>query len=794
MLVRAACRFAITLVSVSALAALGPPANASAAACPNEQFRTGPSAALPDCRAYELVSPVGLEPDTHDGNEGSPEGYATSLSGEGIAWYSREGAPAGSPSYGPYFLSRRGSGTWSSEDVIPPQSTASGVFCYPSIVYSPDLSEGVLQDGWNWGEGYLIYKDAQAGENCSHDEPPLVQGEPRGAQNVFLRDSATASYQLVNVTPAGVPPRDAWFQDGSADFSHLVFSDPLALTPEAPAPPGAALPPPGGGMVANFAVGEDLYEWANGVVRLVTILPEGQAAWGLLVNGDESGAHVDSAAFTHAVSADGERVFFYAEGEISHESFVGGGNLFLRENAAQPRIEECADPSRACTVQLDAAQGGPESGAGRFQWASADGSKAFFTDERRLTKDSKAEAGKPDLYEYDLARPPSERLVDLMGGASEPASVQGLSGVSDDGSYVYFVAEGDLSGVQENSQGEQAQGGKPNLYLHHGGGTTFIARLDAFKEDPQETDEHGDFCDWDSFTQSGKIENCLSARISPDGAFVAFNSLRELTGYKNVVEATGLRDNEIFLYDATHDTLSCASCDPTKAPPTADPISLEDPRIMAPSHEEEWFRTPGYLTRQLSEDGRVFFTTQNRLVPADENGVRDVYEYQHGQLSLISSGKGPAPSRFRDASPSGNDVFFATTDALVNQDGDNRLSLYDARVAGGFAEPPPPPPACDEGERPCHPPLSESPLSPSPLSASFSGPGNLPPPAPPPPPPHCKKGFARAKVHGKSVCERVHKPHCEKGFARAKVHGKRICERVHKHKKSTHRASRGPHR
>jgi hypothetical protein len=756
---------------VAALLAL--PGAASAEGCPNEQFRTGPSAALPDCRAYELVSPVGLEPDVHDANTGAPVGYAASTSGDRIAWYSREGAPAGSPSYGPYFLSRRGPDGWSKpEDVIPPQSTASGLFCYPSIVYSPDLSRGVLQDGFSWGEGYPAQEKIKRSDNCSHDEPALVQGEPRGAQNLFLRDDETASYQLVNVTPPGLPARDAFFQDGSTDLSHLVFSDPLALTPEAPTPPALT--------VAHFAVGEDLYEWANGVVRLVSVLPEGQAAWGLLANGNQSDRVSDSAVFTHAVSADGERVFFYAEAEFSGGSYVGAGNLFLRENAAQPRLEECAGPARACTVQVDAAQGGPESGAGRFQWASADGSKAFFTDERKLTKDSKAQVGKPDLYEYDLSRPPLQRLVDLTGGASEPASVQGLSGVSDDGSYVYFVAEGDLSGVQANSQGDKAQAGKPNLYLLHAGAITFIARLNAFKEDPQERDEAGDFCDWNSLSSPDDLasgvekETCMSARVLPDGAFLAFNSLRELTHYHNVVEATGLRDNEIFLYDAAHNTLSCASCEPGGAPPTANPTSGEDPLILAPSRDEQWFRTPGYLTRQLSEDGRVFFSTQNRLLPADENGQMDVYEYEGGQLSLISSGKSADFSRFRDASPSGNDVFFATTDGLVGRDSDNTMSLYDARVGGGFAEPVPPPPACDEGERACRGPLSEAPLSPSPLSASFMGPGNLPasPPPPPPPPPktHCKKGFRKARVHGRSVCKRVrrHKP---KHHAKRGAHG-----------------------
>jgi len=127
--------------------------------------------------------------------------------------------------------------------------------------------------------------------------------------------------------------------------------------------------------------------------------------------------------------------------------------------------------------------------------------------------------------------------------------------------------------------------------------------------------------------------------------------------------------------------------------------------------------------QNITSDGStVFFETLESLVPADRNGVRDVYEWREGVLSLISSGTGTTGSFFLGASDDGRDVFFATFDPLTPDDTDGGAeSVYDARVDGGFA-------AASEGgcqaEECRGASLGGAPSLPLPGSAVLNGPGN----------------------------------------------------------------------
>jgi WD40 repeat protein len=657
--------------------------------CSNEAVRAIQDASmLPDCRAWELVTPPpkdNIEARMRSEAVYATEGFMGSATGERMAWVAEETVPGssetvGEETVGSEYLATRGAGGWRSEDVIPRQSPENGVLCqYISNEiggYTADLSKAVFMDGA--GQNYKSIGGASE-EDCGHNEPALTPNEPEGFQNLFVRDNDLLSYLLVNLTPSGVSPTDAWFDAGSSDFSHVVFSEAAQLTPNAPA-------------------GNNLYESSNGEVRLVTVLPDGKSVHGVLpgdIEVEEKGfadsERTNPTQFTHTVSSNGLRVFFNAE-----------GSLYVREDAA-------------ATVQLDKPQGGAGVGGGaKFLWATPDGSEVFFSDDASagLTSDTVANSGQ-NLYEYEL---PTQDGVDGTLKDLTPVSdarVLGLTGMSEEGaeagSYVYFAAEGPLA--------SGATSGQPNLYLLHAGETTFISKLQpsAGIRYP----EAGDSCDW--------LAACSTARVSPDGRYLAFTSIESLTGYDNTPaepslcsafgQANGELCREVFLYDAAAKALSCVSCDPDGAAPMGMAV-IRTPTPPSISTLEK----VSHLARNVTNGGQVFFDTFDALVAQDSNGRRDVYEYDNGRVRLLSSGTQAGESFFVDASESGRDVFITSAQQLVRRDTDTAYDVYDVRAGGGFAEAGVQPECADEG---CRGLASLPPVLSLPDSASLISSGNV---------------------------------------------------------------------
>jgi hypothetical protein len=691
---------AVLCVLVGALVLSAAPALAVEGECPNEQLRAEQpyGLELPDCRAYEMVSPL----DKNDSNAAqagqiSSEYDRASASGEAITYDSFGSFPGAEDSrFVSQYLSRRGPADWSTKGITPPFSILNKtniLSAYESLIFTPDLSAGVAET-----------------------DVPLTSDALPEDYNFYVHDFADGSYQLVTsgglAGSGGYSGGEIYIYGASTDLSHIVFS----------------------------FDSRSIYEWVDGRLSQVNIAP----------NGTEMAVSVPYAGITtlwRGVSDDGLRVVMSSEPE--HQ-------LYVRENPEQPQSplsgEECTVSSDACTVEVSASQltvpdpNGPQ--AAEYAGASAEGSRVFFTSKAELTEDAKT--GPADnaenLYEYDLDKPAGERLTDLTvdtnAGDVDGAGVLGIVDISEDGSYVYFVAEGELAA--------RAVSGQPNLYLEHEGAITLVATLSSV----------GDNTDWSHpVNRIPSTVGINTIRETPDGTHLAFLSTRSLTGYNNEQATTGECEGagacrEVFSYDATSGTLVCASCNPSGARPVG-------PSSFGNEGSNEDVARDDYTQRNFSEDGsRLFFQTDDALVAQDSNGRENVYEYEDGRVYPISYVAGGYDSYFVDASASGDDVFIATDDQLLPQDTDFLLDVYDARVDGGFPVPVSASP-CDNADS-CEGPVSPQPsVFEAPASATFSGAGNVipPPPAVVKPkqskPAKCKKGLV--KKHRKCVKKKAKK-------------------------------------
>jgi len=679
-----------------------PPIGPPAGSCPNQAFRTGASARLPDCRAYELVSP--LDKNNTDIDPRAPGINQASNTGNGMTFASWRAFadPEGAPLINPYVVFRDPTEGWRTQSIAPPRDSVS---LYPNVgdssnpfrVFSADLCSGWFQ----------------------HDvDVALLPEAPTQVPNLYRRDlCGGGGYELLStVQPPGhkyKPIESTYYPDVmgfSADNTRTVFRANAPLTPNAN---------PTSGFYQTYVSDK-------GKLRLVSVLPNGTAANSEAVPGDRQFVTLTNRFdnIYRAISEDASRVFWsmstYAE-DPGLDGDQGGDpeKLYLRYNATEPQSlisgGKCTQPARACTIAISDVLGT------RYESAATDGSRVIYT-----IKDA--------LYEADI-----EEVSGQMTSVSQQIAKGTISvmGASEDAERVYFASKEVLTGVEQNSEGDSAVAGEANLYLYEkGAGFEFVAALVGW-----DTNAHPNGIA--PLSPLARTPAQRLSRVSPDGMHAAFTSIASLTGYDNADANSGEPDAQVFHYDAASGELACVSCNPSGARP-------KGRQVRRPSNDTDkgdWAAAliPGWSTqfqptRALSDDGdRLFFESFDALLPRDTNGRKDVYQWEapgsgscteesssfsdanEGCLSLISSGESPIDSTFLDASPNGSDVFFHTFSSLLPQD-NGLADVYDARVEGGFPAPPSPPPAC-EGEA-CQGPVAP-PNDPTPTSSTYQGSGNV---------------------------------------------------------------------
>jgi len=653
---------------------------ASTARCPNAAYRRGQAAHLPDCRAYEMVSPVDkggadiIAAINASANRAELDQAARGGGRVSYSAYRAFGDPASAP-YASQYLASRGAAGWQNRAISPPRGI------------------NILGTSNTLDSEFKAFTAELCGGVALHDtDPPLAAAAPAGFANLYRSElCGAAGYEaLTTKAPPAREPNDFLLelQGISADGTTAAYTANDALSANAPA--------------TNARLAYAGREGAN--PKLLCVLPGGAAvgAGGCSVGTSTNVKDDRSAAVASAVSGDGSRIYW-------SDAPAGQGRLYVRENPFGAGAE-CSRAGAPCTLAVSA---GSEA---QFWAAAADGSRAIFS-EGEL---SATAASSTQLFEFDLeageARPIAPRVA-------------GVLGASGDASRVYFLSAAALAG--------KAREGEPNLYLREAGegapATTYIGTLGA-------ADGRALTLFAPSAVNVEPIKHL--AAVSPDGRRVAFMSSAAPTGYDNTDAASGEPDMELFTYEAGGE-LFCVSCDPSGARPVGRELLNGDKTTgvwaagLLPGAQSQLHRP-----RAISADGRrVFFESTDDLLARDTNGRQDVYEWERagsrgecealgaerylagagGCLSLISGGESQADSRFLDASGDGTDVFIATAQSLAPQD-PGQVDVYDVRAGGGFPAPAQPPAPC-EGEA-CQSP-APAPGAAAPASSAFHGPGNL---------------------------------------------------------------------
>jgi hypothetical protein len=668
------------------------------ASCPNSQLRQETrSNDLPDCRAYELVSPTFAAGATIMPASGPTASLATNPAriAYGVVWgLFDESTGEGMNGWSDAYVSTRSATGWTNRYVgiqggsenPPAQGTAMGgppaggfgvmtgyspVATQRGAQASPNLDRLI---NYNWGYPGQIAWAGTVGSNVPYvwdtSNGKLLARWPKNFSEVPDADHAV-----------GVP-------QASTDFTHLVFTS-SAVYAEGGEGDGLEIECCGFlPTVEDIWPKASVYDYDVGAdsVVLASRRKDGTPFKGRAFDISEDGSHIlmtEDMALGPNIQQPPEPKEFITESQIT-------GPLYLRVDGNE--TFEIA-PGRKI----------------EYAGSTSDGATVYLASDEQLTPDDHDSSR--DLFVWHESEPDTLTRVSVgnhgdAGDTDACASVEawsvkcGISVIHMTSHFGVTTGNGHTDNYLSSASGdiyfespEQLVGakgaaGERNVYLYREGSVRFVTTM----------------------TANNRIARM---QVTPDGRHMALTTGSNLTEYNSAGHL------EMYLFDPEVGRVVCASCRPDGQPPVADVTGSQNGLF-------------------LTNDGRAFFATTEPLVPRDTNEEIDVYEFTEGKAQLITTGLGPGIALTAglqqypglvNVSANGTDVYFATTDVLVTQDHNgSQLKIYDARTGGGF-------PAerdhsnCAAADE-CHGPITEAPALPADRTSAGFGTPSMAKPAP----------------------------------------------------------------
>jgi hypothetical protein len=636
--------------------------DANESSCGNEAL-VGFSPALPDCRAFELVSPSYGSGATVYGLYN--HGPVIAPSGEsllGIAFGAlsgSEGLKQVEDEEGEVYEFTRTPTGWDSEAQDPPQSL------YPFHAFQAAPASNLSKSVW------VVPSPLAPGEEAE------TTWKRQNNSEYLLREGHRSFREI---GPVVAPGHEAVFGEFggvngvSDDLDHVVFSVRASSKNLWQ-----------GDETVENGGHDSLYEYhgtAGGEPVLVGVKNEGTAPWRPGSRAMNEGASLESECGTayDGMSVEGARVFFTAMHEPGCMGTQPAANeLFARVGGTE--TIPISMPSRGTCEECDL--GGLPEGAS-FVGVSEDGLLVYFTSKQQMLPGATGTS----LYEYDFDGPAGKRVTLIAPG------ITNVEAVSADGGRVYFASPSVLTRTA-NGNGEAATAGAENLYVYNASGAAPVFQFVAI------------------------AQAAASFDVTTDGQFLVFSTPTDL---QNTNDRSAVP--QLFEYDAADGSVERVSIGERAASSSGyvclatgaveegyncdgnTEITEDTPRIAdAPIRGKI---TGGAVVNSVAENGAVAFSSELPLAPGavqggpyyDEAGflqgfTENVYEFYEGNVHLISAGNEAYPTHARSEfetmllgiDESGKDIFFSSVNRLVAQDTDTQSSWYDAREGGGFSIP-----------------------------------------------------------------------------------------------------------